>query len=87
MYDSLILFRVLQNNCIKLRRGIEEPKIMGVARAKKIRFSFANELWAFEIEKLKDIFIKISKTIDLNLTKVCTLTLPATLFPMMNPFL
>ena len=80
------IYRVLQNNCIKLRRSKEEPNIMWVARAKKFDFGFATELCAFEIEKLKHIFIKISKTTDLNLTKFCTLTFPATFFPMMNPF-
>ena len=58
----------------------------GCTSKKKFYFSFATELWAFEIEKLKHIFINISKTTDQNLTKFCTLTFPATLFPMMTPF-
>ena len=57
----------------------------GLHEQKKIDFGFATELWAFEIEKSKHIFINISKTTDLNLTTFCTLTFPATLFPMMNP--
>ena len=59
---------------------------MGVARAKKFDFGFATELCAFEIKKLKHIFIKISKTTDLNFTIFCTLAFPELLFPMMNIF-
>ena len=43
----MYVYRVLQNNCSKLRRGIEEPK-KGVAGVKKIDFGFAAELWALK---------------------------------------
>ena len=57
---------------------------MGVARAKKFDIGFATELWVFEIEKSKHIFIKISKTTDLNFTIFCALAFPELLFPIMN---
>ena len=84
--NGICIYRVLQNNCIKLCRGIDEPKIKGVARAKKIDFCFATELWAFDIEKSKHIFINITKTTDLNSTKFCTQTFPATFFSMIINF-
>ena len=78
------MYRVLQNYCIKLLSGIEEPKIMGVARGKK-SISASLPSYGSEIEKSKHIFINISKTTDLNLTKFCTLAFPEMLFPRRTP--
>ena len=89
--SSYICIYIIYTGCCKTTAsnfaGAKKSRIYNVGcTSKKIDLGFATELCAFEIEKLKHIFTKISKTTDLNLTKFCTLTFPATFFPMMNSF-